>query len=464
MFHLFTNMPFTGYDFVFITLVVIALAIFGYSYRKNFLGHIHYAYSKPAMIGLLIFLSTDIINTIFFRYQIISAAAFLLGGYCLLGFYIDRKVWIRGVFLAVIITLTLPFIEHIQTFLGFPVRLMTAKIVSVLLHWMGAANISDATVIMTENHASVIDLPCSGVKSIYTGILFLCALYFFQRVAFSLRMALVSLAYFVSLLFFNIWRVFSLVYIYGILQWMEVGNNLHVALGAGGFVASGLLAWFLTKKYLSPIDQWNKRTVIVRASLNTKKQWFVASVIFCFLLVDIVLAFGRLQHPQISSFSHHFSFQLEGVAFKDLVLTKQEQSFFQNRDVIFTKKYKGQTSRGLPFTLLLVSSKSWRTHHNPEICLQGMGYHIDHSDLVQLHETRVREVVLSQNQGTVLYWFVSNDQVISDYSERVWAGILHPDKVWTLVEMGFDHEVDLDHGEIMELIQKINKALKYASI
>lgn len=446
------------YGIAFFLLLLAALLLLGWQYRKQGFVSLRYTYSKKALIGLLVFLAIDLLNTIFFHYQIIGAASFLLGGYSLLGFYLEEKLWMRGVFLAIIVTLTLPFIEHIQTFLGFPVRLMTANIVSALMHWMGISSISDSTVILTENSASVVDLPCSGVKSIYTGALFLCALFFFQRISFSCRTALVSLIFFASLLFFNIWRVFSLVYIYNVLQLPAAGNSLHVALGVGGFVASACLAWFLTKKFLaSPLSVPSTSTSQTKDMKNMR--WVIIIFLLCFLFLDAVLTFSRVSQSSVASPSNDVTFALDiqNVSLKEIPLTEPEKRFFQNREVLFTKKYDGKTATGMPFSLLFVSSKSWRTHHNPEVCLRGLGYQISRSELLQLSDSsmKVRQVRLDP-RGTVLYWFASQNKTISDYSERVWAGILHPDTAWTLIEIGLNDQADAQNPEILELVKKIN--------
>lgn len=124
-------------------------------------------------ISLLVVLFLNTVNTLYLKFSIVPSMFFLLGIYCLLGFYLEYRFWKRSLFIFLILILTLPLLERVQKFLGFPIRLATANIVSFLLGFFGIGNISKSAVIVTENHATSIDLPCSGVKSIYTGALFM---------------------------------------------------------------------------------------------------------------------------------------------------------------------------------------------------------------------------------------------------------------------------------------------------
>ena len=248
----FLDAAFYEYGIAFaILLTIIGVAVI--RQRKILQPQIRFLFSKIPFTGLLLFLAIDAANVIFLHHFIISALAFLLGFYCLLGFYLPAKTWNRGIFVVLLLSMMLPFLVHIQTFLGFPLRVLTAKIVSSFLQIMGIANVSDSTIIVTENNATSIDLPCSGVKSIYAGALFLFAVFYLKKARLSLQMAGVALVFFLSLIIFNIWRVFSLVYIYDVLKMEETADFIHIALGLGGFTVSCLLLWYLTGKYVHEI-------------------------------------------------------------------------------------------------------------------------------------------------------------------------------------------------------------------
>ena len=59
----------------------------------------------------------------------LSASLFGLAFYGLLGLWLDPQRWRQGLPAALLLIATLPFGEHLQTFVGYPVRLITAGLV-----------------------------------------------------------------------------------------------------------------------------------------------------------------------------------------------------------------------------------------------------------------------------------------------------------------------------------------------
>lgn len=401
------------------------------------------------LFGAVIF---DLFNVFFLRYQIISATAMILAGYAILGMYLEGRTWKRGLFIVGIIALSLPFTEHIQTFLGFPIRLLTAKVVSTIMGLLGLVSVSDAVVIITENNATSIDVPCSGIKSIYTGIIVLLTILFLKKAGWSLRLLGIAIAYFLLLLLFNIWRVFSLVYIYDVIHYPAFGNAIHVGIGIIGFIVSTVALWYAVEKYV-PCD--SLRTNEREQKGKFYRKYPIIILLIAALVLDTAhIAFSASNDTSIQRESIVFS--VENLKLDELPFTTQEEEFFVNREVQFSKKYQGKTTSGLEFSLLVISSNSSRTHHNPELCLQGTGHKIDKSEIVQLGDLRLRKLSLNDGEDTVYYWFVAGDKTVMDYSERVWEGMKSPNAVWTLVEVGFKRSADLSNTDIAELIMSLH--------
>jgi exosortase O len=123
----------------------------------------------------------------------LSASLFGLASYGLLGLWMDPRSWRRGLPAALLLIGVLPFGEHMQTFVGYPARLLTAAIVRDGLAAAGVQSLGVDTILVLENGVSQIDLPCSGVKSFWTGTLFLLAATWIDRRPLNLHWLLTAL-------------------------------------------------------------------------------------------------------------------------------------------------------------------------------------------------------------------------------------------------------------------------------
>ncbi|MBN1874132.1 MAG: archaeosortase/exosortase family protein, partial [Anaerolineae bacterium] len=176
--------------------------------------------------------------------NIISALLFGLASYGLTGLWLSPSRWRQGLPVALLLIGTLPFGEHLQTFVGYPVRVHTAAIVRNAVESTGLTSIGIDTILVFENGISKIDLPCSGVRSLWTGMLFFIAATWIERRTLNLRW-LVSAGLFIGILFVvNLVRVGTLVVVGQVLGWTLFAEMLHIPLGILGFglaCASGLL-------------------------------------------------------------------------------------------------------------------------------------------------------------------------------------------------------------------------------
>ena len=68
-----------------------------------------------------------------------------------------------------------------ETFIGYPMRIATASLVRDGLTLFGITPIGVDAILILENSIAQIDLPCSGVKSLWTGALFLIVGIIYER-------------------------------------------------------------------------------------------------------------------------------------------------------------------------------------------------------------------------------------------------------------------------------------------
>lgn len=465
----FLNEAFWGYGLAFLIILFISISTV---FRRKNVQNVHdrplsFSFEYKPFIGLLAMLLTNVVNVFLFHQPIISALCFFLGFYCLLGFYFPKKIWQRGIFIALLLSMMLPLLPYLQIFLGFPLRLMTTKIISTLLHALHITNFSESTLIVIQDNATNVDLLCSGVKSLYTGTLFLLVIFYLHKVRISLRAFLVALAFYASLIFFNIWRVFSLVYIYDVLEMKELGDAIHVRMGLVTFGLSCALLWFLTKKYFQsehPIDGTEN------ASKDTKKvKIALPMILLSFLIFAEVSGFwspgGKI--VQAKAPEQNYIFGLEKYSLQETPFPQEKKYFFVNQEVELSKKYSGVTTNGVPFSLLMIASKSSNEYHNPETALQQLGYRVDVSQILQTDQTDIYRIgdalvrkVLLWPEGSATYWFVSKDKITLDYSERIWDGLFHPAQTWVLVEVIFDKAPEMDNLDFQKTVREIHSAVK----
>lgn len=445
-----------SYEYLF--LLVVSIFFFFYAARGQWKFKPERKLGWDIIFPLFLVVSGDMINVLFLHYQIVSACLFIFGIYILLGMYLEKSFWHRGAFLVFLVALSLPFAEHIQTFVGFPLRLITAKMVSLVMGVFGVLNINDAAIIVIENNVTSIDVPCSGVKSMYTGLIVLLIVFFIKRPKFSFKMFGVVLSYFVLLFLFNFWRVFSLIYIYDVVNFVEFGDSIHVGIGLVGVVASTYLLWLMVGKFLVGEETVNSKKTEKTQQI---RKIYVVGVLIMALLIDFSYMFlSSARGVGGSRDEASIDLNIESVNLKEVSFGEQEKEFFERRDVQFAKKYIGQLASKQEFSLLIVASNSWKTHHNPEFCIQGIGHSIDSSRIIQVQDSRVRKLELNGGKDTVLYWFFNGDRVLTDYSERVWEGVLNPQQTWVLVEIGFKKQAGLDGSKVGALIPDLNSALE----
>ncbi len=364
-----------------------------------------------------------------------SASLFGLASYGLLGLWMEPRRWRQGLPAALLLIGALPFGEHMQTFIGYPVRILTAAIVRDVLAAVGVASIGVDTILVLENGVSQVDLPCSGVKSLWTGLLFLVAATWIERRRLDLRWFLIALAFAALLFVANLARVGALVVVGQVAGWRLAAEMIHVPLGVLGFIAACAAAVVLLRLQHPLAGQEKRDSVPVRPA------WLTPALAAAILAMALVYT----PRPQIglAQSSPGWDFPAD-LATTPLSLKPDEIEWLTRDGAESAKRFHFEW-RDIAGSMLLITSKTWRAHHRPERCFEVYGLSLDGSRAhLVAPDFPVRFVSLGDDQQplSATYWFQSANHTTDDYATRIWADLAPRREPWVLVTILFDGAQD----------------------
>ncbi len=390
----------------------------------------------------------------------ISASLFGLASYGLLGLWLDPRRWRQGLPAALLLIGALPFGEHMQTFVGYPLRILTAAIVRDGLAATGIASVGVDTILILENGVSQIDLPCSGIKSLWTGMLFLIAATWIEHRPLNLRWLVVAGLFGGLLLVANLARVAILVIIGQVAGWPLAAEMIHVPLGVLGFVAACAAAVMLLRWQLPVTLQFQERVKSLQRPI-----WLAP------VLLVVILALGLIYAPRPQNgltqrlLNWHFPPTLTT---EPRPLKPDEIDWLTRDGAESAERYDFQW-RGLTGSMILISSRTWRAHHRPERCFEVYGLSLDDSRTHLVSpDFPLRFVSLGSGRDRSLlsasYWFQSAGRTTDDYASRIWADLAPKRQRWVLVSILFDgvydpHDANV-HAFYAELHQAVARGLE----
>ncbi len=369
-----------------------------------------------------------------------SASLFGLASYGLLGLWMEPRRWRQGLPAALLLIGALPFGEHMQTFIGYPVRILTASIVRDGLEAVGVASIGVDTILVLENGVSQVDLPCSGVKSLWTGLLFLVAATWLERRRLNLRWLLVALVFAALLFVANLARVGVLVVVGQVLAWRLAAEMIHIPLGVLGFIAACAAAVALLRLQRPIAERERRDSAAVRPAWLTPV--LAAAILGMALVYTPRPRIGLAQPPPAWEFP-------ASLAVKPLPLKPDEVEWLTRDGAESAKRFDFEwrtLNRGhITGSMLLITSKTWRAHHRPERCLEVYGLSLDDSRVhLVAPDFPVRFVSLGGDQQpmSATYWFQSACHTTDDYATRIWADLAPQREPWVLVTILFNGAQD----------------------
>lgn len=387
----------------------------------------------------------------------LSATLFGIATYGLVGLWMSPHSWRDGLPAALLLIGVLPFGEHMQTFIGYPMRILTAELVREGLVRFGITSTGVDTILVLENGVSQIDLPCSGVKSLWTGALFFLAVTWLERAALNVRWLLVAGLFAILLFVANLVRVGTLVVTADVLNVPLIAEMLHVPLGVLGFVGACAGA-------LALLRGGNGRRTEKIISTAGPRAFSIPQ--FSLVLGIGLCAMGLLyaQRPEtgLGLIAPAWNFP-DALHTQPLPLKPDEQAWLTRDGAESATRYRFEW-QGLGGTMILVPSRTWRAHHRPERCFEVFGLQLFNSQ-AQLVESDfpIRAVTLrdpkSAQQLDAAYWFQSATRTTDDYGTRIWADTTAAGERWVLVSILFDRPIESNDMRTTMLYRALRRAV-----
>ncbi len=389
----------------------------------------------------------------------LSATLFGLATYGLLSLWMDPRRWRGGFPAALLLVGVLPFGDHMETFIGYPLRLVTARIVSQGLAALGIANVGVDTILIFESGFSQVDSPCSGVRSLWTGGLFWLAATWIESRAINRRWVLAAIAFVLMLVAANLARVGLLVLVGQVAGLGLLAEMLHVPLGVIGFVAAcgtavGMLRWSGKAASGGGAEQIGS---------PSRPRWLAPGL--AFLLIGLVVLYSpRPQPASAASYAWDFPGTL---AVEEWPLTQYQLDWLSDQGSLPVSATRWRFDwRGTHGSLLFIASDTWRAHHRPERCFTVYGLQVMES---QLHlaedDFPLRWLTLNTAQDPLPlysagYWLQSDRRVTDDYSVRIWDDLAPQPEPWVLATVLFDSPVDPAEPEIHDLLVVLRQSVQ----
>lgn len=423
---------------------------------------------RPLMVGVALGSAVGfLLAERFLAINTLSATLFALGSYGLLGLWVASQRWQRGLPAALLMVGTLPFGHHLQTFVGYPLRIATAALVRDGLSAAGIGHVGIDTILILENGVSHIDIPCSGVQSLWTGVMFLVAATWIEDKKIGARWLGVALTLMLLLFISNFVRVAVLTVTGASLGWTLLAEMLHVPLGVCGFVlACGASLWLLRRLPANaPPGSWRPAAGTTHNALwKARLSWPspIAPAAHALLLAAVFVGLSLLyvRRPNVglsqSAPGWYFGPTVQTEAFP----LKPDEAAWLTKDGAESAERLTFKSGDLSGSMILITSSTWRAHHRPERCFEVYGLAIDNSATHLVDQTfPIRLVSLGDGTYTANYWFQSAEVTTDDYATRIWDDVQRERNRWVLVSMVFDGDVDVNSAEVKQFHRTIHAAV-----
>ena len=441
---------FTREDFRTNQIVLVAvLALIALQIRQEHLRPRFDAAPQLSIPALILAISCSTLYLVVERFldiNTVSASLFGLASYGMLGLWMQPQRWRQGFPAALLVVGVLPFGEHMQPFIGYPMRLFTASIVRDGLAAAGVSSIGVDTILVLENGVSQVDLPCSGVKSLWTGALFLIAATWVERRALNLRWLLIAVVFAVLLFITNLVRIGALVVVGQVAGWRLVAEMIHVPLGVLGFVASCAAALVLLR--LEPPVAPDERARLTLA----RPAWL--SPVLMVAISAMALIYAPRPHDGLTQPPPTFTFPADLIT-QPMLLEPDQIKWFTEGGAESADRQHFEW-RSITGSMIFITSTTWRAQHRPERCFEVYGLSLDDSRThLVAPDFPVRFISLGGQNGRGLvsatYWFQSADRTTDDYGTRMWADLAPTRERWILVTILFDRVLDPDATDVHAL-------------
>ena len=400
--------------------------------------------------------AAQVANLLTLQVNLLSAVLFILTLHALIGHMISPSRWRVMMWPLVLGTALLPLDFYLEPYLGYPMRLFSASSANQLLQHIGIESLTEQSILMVENRASVVDLDCSGVNSLWAATVFYLLLTWLTGVAIGLRWLALAVLLLALVLGANVLRIVALVLLdLNGLHGMAV--IAHTALGAAGFTLAIIVVWMLAGHL--------PRSTCKPEPVHDKP---LSAGIAIVMLLSVLVAIGVSGNTDQRWSEASVEITLDDTLYaREVAMTEIENRYFNGNGADAIKYQLGAEINNN--SLVLVSSRWWKAQHKPDYCLQSQGLSIDDSSLWTLKPVAgteaqsinaIRVLRLSDAQGrkfTALYWFQSAEARVADHSARVADAIRHPNRQWTMASLLLSGEVGT--ADVEWRVSSIQKAI-----
>ncbi|MEG4318688.1 MULTISPECIES: exosortase O [unclassified Microcoleus] len=388
----------------------------------------------------------------------VSVMLFILGTYGLCGLFAEPNFWRKNLPVAGLLACILPFNSQFNSGLGLPARVLTAQVVEKFLSIFQIGAISSYDIIVLENGIAHVDVPCSGIKTLLVGTLFLLAATWLEGRQLNFKWLAVCAANFLMLVSANALRVAVLVLVAQVFQQPTYAEILHVPLGIVGLVCACFLSWLMLQKVpkfptTKQIDFNSQRDSEILKNQPLAKPGLIATV----AVLAVISQLYHVESTKIAIAPLQLPTQIISEA---IPLNPSEQRFFGNYPDTKAEK-KRFVSGNLHGSMLAVASTSWQTYHAPELCFVTSGISVNRIEQKQLTPAvTARWLYLRDNQLSAAYWLQSSGQTTDNFLSRIGSDITHRNQTWVLVSILFDSAVNPDSPEVEEFTARVHNAVK----
>ena len=448
-------------------ILAIVLVLFFVQFRQerwrprlDVLPQIFWPGLSLVLIGSVLYLLAER----FLDINTLSASLFGLATYGLLGLWMSPRRWLAGLPAALLLIGTLPFGEHLQTFVGYPMRIATAQIIQEGFQAIGVHSIGVDTILVLESGLAQVDIPCSGIKSLWTGMLFLIAATWIERSAINLRWFGIAALMVVLLFLANVARVAMLVLIGQVAGWELIAELIHVPLGVLVFgIVCGVVLFFI--KTQKPSEYQISPKVLPshpehkdESGFAKRPVWLAPALAVGFVVMALV--YTPRPTPVMAQAAITWVFPSEMQVQVD-PLSPELFTWVTGGGVNFADRWdfawQGDASE-IKGSLMFLTSNTWRGQHRPERCFEVQGITVETAQTILLDNEFSAQMVLvsgGPQQATALYWLQNGKHATDDFATRIWSDLRPDRQPWVLVTLILDDIYPPNSAEVREIAELV---------
>ncbi len=373
-----------------------------------------------------------VVNEYLLAIHIISATFCVLALYAVFGFFVPKNLWRKGLIPTILLIILLPFGDYLNVYLGFPLRLFSAYVAADTLTALGYPSMSSETIIVLENQYANVDLNCSGIKGIWSGLAFFVLLSWIENKAIGFGWLWRFSFFIMALVAANILRISILVLLGSHFSYFEFADLIHELLGIIGFTLACLIGWGLLLTQKTQTESCQQKVPLN----ETVKKPSSALMFLLFTIVALNVLYTPM--PKTNELTVNTLLELPEHWSPTLVNLSFQESEFFNRNQAQAHKYRFQLDNNTNASLIAVHSTYWKDQHDPKNCLISQGYNISNDTTLRLATTqsvRYLDLIKDGNKYVAIYWFQNANHMTDDYSKRIFTSIFNKHNPWVLASM-----------------------------